>query len=98
MSSEPASGAALAALCTLEVACFGEKAWSAAMIEGELRREGGVRVLIPGEGFALGWSLCGEAELLRMGVVPAQKGYKPSQMDVMEFQELLQLELQKMGY
>ena len=34
----------------------------------------------------------------RMGVVPAQKGYKPSQMDVMEFQELLQLELQKMGY
>jgi hypothetical protein len=34
----------------------------------------------------------------RMGVVPAQKGYKPSQMDVMEFQELLQMELQKMGF
>ncbi len=34
----------------------------------------------------------------RMGVVPAQKGYKPSQMDVMEFQELLQVELQKMGF
>ncbi len=34
----------------------------------------------------------------RMGVVPAQKGYKPSQADVMEFQELLQLELQKMGF
>ncbi len=34
----------------------------------------------------------------RMGVVPAQKGYKPSQVDVMEFQELLQMELQKMGF
>ncbi|MFM8470749.1 MAG: hypothetical protein ACKODH_12440, partial [Limisphaerales bacterium] len=34
----------------------------------------------------------------RMGVVPAQKGYKPSQADVMEFQELLQMELQKMGF
>ncbi len=34
----------------------------------------------------------------RMGVAPAQKGYKPSQMDVMEFQELLQMELQKLGF
>lgn len=34
----------------------------------------------------------------RMGVVPAQKGYKPSQADVMEFQELLQMELAKMGF
>ena len=34
----------------------------------------------------------------RMGVVPAQKGYKPSQADVMEFQELLQMELQKIGF
>lgn len=34
----------------------------------------------------------------RMGVVPGQKGYKPSQMDVMEFQDLLQLELQKLGF
>lgn len=34
----------------------------------------------------------------RMGVVPAQKGYKPSQPDVMEFQEQLQMELQKMGF
>lgn len=34
----------------------------------------------------------------RMGVVPAQKGYKPSQADVMEFQEQLQMELQKIGF
>lgn len=34
----------------------------------------------------------------RMGVVPAQKGYKPSQPDVMEFQDLLQMELQKLGF
>lgn len=34
----------------------------------------------------------------RMGVVPAQKGYKPTQADVMEFQELLQMELAKMGF
>lgn len=34
----------------------------------------------------------------RPGLVPAQKGYRPSQMDIMEFQELLQLELQKLGF
>ena len=34
----------------------------------------------------------------RMGVVPVQKGYKPSQADVLEFQELLQMELQKLGF
>ena len=34
----------------------------------------------------------------RMGVVPVQKGYKPSQVDVMEFQELLQIEMQKLGF
>ena len=34
----------------------------------------------------------------RMGVVPAQKGYKPSQADVMDFQEQLQMELQKLGF
>ncbi|MBI5799547.1 MAG: hypothetical protein HZA92_02310 [Verrucomicrobia bacterium] len=34
----------------------------------------------------------------RMGVVPAQPGYKPSQPDVLEFQEQLQMELQKMGF
>ena len=34
----------------------------------------------------------------RMGVVPAQKGYKPSQPDVMDFQEQLQVELQKLGF
>lgn len=34
----------------------------------------------------------------RMGVVPAQKGYKPSQVDVMDFQEQLQVELQKIGF
>ena len=34
----------------------------------------------------------------RMGVVPVQKGYKPSQADVLEFQDLLQMELQKLGF
>lgn len=34
----------------------------------------------------------------RPGLVPAQKGYRPSQMDIMEFQELLQMELQKLGF
>ena len=34
----------------------------------------------------------------RMGVAPAQPGYKPSQPDVLEFQELLQMELQKLGF
>ena len=34
----------------------------------------------------------------RMGVVPGQPGYKPSQPDVMGFQEQLQAELQKLGF
>ncbi len=34
----------------------------------------------------------------RMGVVPGQPGYKPSQADVMQFQELLQIELQRLGF
>lgn len=34
----------------------------------------------------------------RPGLVPAQKGYRPSQPDIMEFQEMLQVELQKLGF
>lgn len=34
----------------------------------------------------------------RLGVVPVQQGYKPSQMDVQEFQLALQDELAKMGF
>lgn len=34
----------------------------------------------------------------RLGVVPAQQGYKPSQSDVQEFQTALQNELAKMGF
>ena len=33
----------------------------------------------------------------RLGVVPAEKGYKPSQVDVQDFQIALQSELQKLG-
>jgi len=34
----------------------------------------------------------------RLGVVPAQQGYKPSAADVQEFQTALQSELAKMGF
>ena len=34
----------------------------------------------------------------RFGMVPAQRGYRPSQPDVQEFQALLDRELQKLGY
>ena len=34
----------------------------------------------------------------RLGVVPAQQGYKPSPSDVQEFQTALQSELAKMGF
>lgn len=37
-------------------------------------------------------------EMGRPGLVPAQKGYRPSQTDIMEFQDLLQMELQKLGF
>jgi hypothetical protein len=33
----------------------------------------------------------------RLGIVPAEKGYKPSQTDQQEFQMCLQQELQKLG-
>jgi len=34
----------------------------------------------------------------RLGLVPAEKGYKPSQSDVMDFQVALQNELAKLGF
>jgi hypothetical protein len=34
----------------------------------------------------------------RLGVVPEQQGYKPSQSDVQEFQKALQSELARMGF
>ena len=37
-------------------------------------------------------------EMGRPGLVPAQKGYRPTQADIMEFQDLLQVELQKLGF
>jgi hypothetical protein len=37
-------------------------------------------------------------EMGRPGLVPAQKGYRPTQPDIIEFQELLQGELQKLGF
>ncbi len=33
----------------------------------------------------------------RLGVVPAEDGYKPTQLDLQQFQTVLQSELQKMG-
>lgn len=47
------------------------------------------------DGQAAEWFL---DQMGRPGLVPTQKGYKPSQMDVMEFQDLLQMELQKLGF
>lgn len=37
-------------------------------------------------------------EMGRPGLMPAQKGYRPTQADIMEFQDLLQVELQKLGF
>ncbi|HVU26201.1 MAG TPA: hypothetical protein VHG71_00425 [Verrucomicrobiae bacterium] len=34
----------------------------------------------------------------RLGVIPAQQGYKPSQADVQDFQTALQSEVAKLGY
>ena len=48
-----------------------------------------------GDGQTADWYL---DQMGRPGLVPAQKGYRPSQPDIMEFQELLQVELQKLGF
>ena len=37
-------------------------------------------------------------EMGRLGLVPAQQGYKPSPEDVQAFQRTLQAEMQKLGY
>ncbi len=34
----------------------------------------------------------------RLGLVPAEKGYKPAPDDLQEFQTVLQVELQKLGF
>ncbi len=62
------------AIAALEERCFGAEAWTAAQVMGSLLRPGGFGLLLPGQGYAIGWSFLGEAELLRIGADPACRG------------------------
>lgn len=70
----PATLADIPELVDIEAACFPLDAWGHELIAPELNRasasfrvaEAGQRVL----GFALGWSLMGEMEVLRVAVLP----------------------------
>lgn len=62
------------AIAALEERSFGEEAWSAAQVAGSLLRPGGFGLLLPDQGYAIGWSFLGEAELLRIGADPACRG------------------------
>ena len=66
----------LAGLVELERRCFGEHAWGPKQLEGELSRPGGICLVSAAEcfrGMALGWSIAGDAELLRLAVDPGSR-------------------------
>jgi len=69
-----AEAADLAPLADLEARSFAHGAWSTGQLRGELLRNGGV-VLVCDDfdalsGYACGWALAGEAEVLRVAVDP----------------------------
>jgi ribosomal-protein-alanine N-acetyltransferase len=62
-------------LVELERVCFPDEAWGPAALRGELERPEGLAIIDEGgRGYALGWSVAGEAELLRVGVPPQARG------------------------
>lgn len=61
-------------IAALDAACFGGGAWNAASVRAELTRAGACGRWVPGQAYALGWALAGEAELVRIGVTPDQRG------------------------
>jgi len=62
-----------AAVAALDSLGFPGVAWDAAAVQTELGRAGAVGVFAPAAGFALGWALAGEAELVRIMVAPAAR-------------------------
>lgn len=70
MSLRPAGPDDAAGIAALEVACFPARPWHAAQVGAELGRAGATAVVAPGRGYALGWALAGEGELVRIGVHP----------------------------
>jgi ribosomal-protein-alanine acetyltransferase len=65
----------LAELVELERACFLEEAWGPAALQAELERPECLALIDEGgQGYALGWAVAGEAELLRVGVPPEARG------------------------
>ncbi len=69
-----AGEADLSALAAIEAASFAIGAWSRDQLAGELARAGGVLLLAPpAGGLAIGWSLAGEGEVLRLAVTPSAR-------------------------
>ena len=73
-----ATRADLPALVEAQAACFPEEPWSAAQVEEELSRPGGVFLVLPADdglaGFIIGWAVLEELHLLQVGVLPAHRG------------------------
>lgn len=66
-------------IAALEERAFARDGWSAPQVQTELGRAGGVAVVarLPSgrfAGYALGWSVAGECELLRIAVEPDLRG------------------------
>ena len=66
----------LGGLVELEQRCFGAHAWDRRQLEGELVRPGGIFLVSATDrfaGVAMGWSIAGDAEVLRLAVDPAAR-------------------------
>jgi ribosomal-protein-alanine acetyltransferase len=69
-----ATAADLEALLALQQSCFAEDPWTRGMLEEELRRAGGIFIVLgePGRpiGFAIGWAVLDDLHVLQVAVRP----------------------------
>lgn len=76
MSVRRATLADIPEIATIERQCFPDDAWDASSLAAELSRPGAVLLVaidtIP-VGYAVGWSILGELEVLRVAVLPTAR-------------------------
>lgn len=73
MSPTPTQPADAPAIAAVDALSFPHQAWDDAAVRGELVRTGAIGVHALPDGFALGWALAGEAELVRIAVTPSAR-------------------------
>jgi [ribosomal protein S18]-alanine N-acetyltransferase len=73
-----ATAADAESIAAADAACFAGAAWTPPQVESELLRAGAIALVLRNHdavlGYALGWCLAAEGELLRIAVMPSARG------------------------